>query len=338
MEKQDCHAAAAASGAPKLGGVPASWFHLCASRRLDRGPIAQKLGGKSYVGYRTKSGRVAVLDGRCPHMGASLGCGGIHGERLVCPLHGWEFGTDGLCAKIPSSDAIPGFARLTRFPVEERGGHVFFFNRREARFPLPFFDGVQPEELRPASPFELEVDTPWYLVGANGFDIQHFRMAHDRTLLDEPQVIPLPPFGRRVIARLAVTGESVQDRLTRLFAGPTVTMEVTSWCGTIVTVEAQFARTTSYGLVNILPIDEHRTLSRIIVWVRRSGNPVGRLLFDPLNAAVRRASIRRFLQADLPRIDGLRYRPERLIASDGVLSDYLGWLKNIAETTTADPS
>lgn len=321
----------------KLNIFPSAWYHLCSARQLNDGPMTQVLGGRSFVGFRTQSGRLAVLSGRCSHMGANLGCGEVHGESLVCPLHGWEYGADGVCARIPSMDAISPFARQGSYPVEERGGEVFFFNRKEARFPLPFFDGLKPEELLAARPFDLVADTPWYFVGANGFDIQHFRMAHDRTLMGEPQVIPLPPYGRRVIATFAVTGDSLQDRLTRLVAGPTVTMDVTSWCGTLIVVKALFRRTTSFGIFNVLPVDHQRTLGRVIVWVKRSQNPVGQSVFDPLNAAIRRLFIRTFLRSDLPRIAGLRYHPEKLVAADTILADYFAWLESATEPAPPEP-
>jgi aminopyrrolnitrin oxygenase len=315
----------------KLASLPASWFYLCASDELNKGPVTLDLCGRSYVGYRAQSGRVVVLSGRCSHMGAHLGRGKVRGERLTCPLHGWEYGPDGACEKIPAADAIPGFARQCSYPAEERAGHVFFFNRKQARFALPFFEGITPNELLPAKPFELVADVPWYFVGANGFDIQHFRMAHDRTLLEPPRVSEVSPFARRVVAKFAVTGNSFQDRMTRSIAGPIVTMDVTSWCGTMIMVKAHFQRTTSYGIFNVLPMDDQRTLGRVIVWVKRSRSGLGQALFDPVNAAIRRRFIQTFLRSDLPRIAGLRYQPEKLIAADGILSDYFVWLENISE-------
>lgn len=269
-------------------------------------------------------------------MGANLGCGNVIGETLVCPLHGWEFGPDGRCEKIPGSDTIPAFARQSSYPVAERGGQIFFFNRKQSRYPMPFFDGVEDGDIVPAKPFELMADVPWYFVGANGFDIQHFRMAHDRTLLQEPVVVPLPPYGRRIVARFAVSGNNLQDRLTRMIAGPTVTMDVTSWCGTVITVKAEFRRTISYGMFNVLPIDEERTLGRVVVWVKRSRTIVGRAVFDVVNTTIRRLFIRAFLAADLPRLAGLRYHPEKLVAADRVLADYFAWLENTAESGSPD--
>ena len=314
--------------------IPASWFHLCGSNELSISPVYVELCGRAFVGYRTQSGRAVVLAGRCAHLGAHLGHGTVNGERLVCPLHGWEYGPDGACEKIPAEESIPRFARQCSYPVEERGGHVFFFNRQQARFALPFFEGMSPDQLVPARPFELVADTPWYFIGANGFDIQHFRMAHDRTLLGAPHVSSPSPFARRVVAEFEVSGNSFQDRLTRCFAGPRVTMDVTVWGGSLILVRAQFARTTSFGILNVLPIDSQRTRARVIVWVQRSQATPGRLGFDPLNATIRRLMIRAFLRSDLPRIAGLRYQPGNLTAADAVLADYFAWLEKIAESSS----
>lgn len=314
--------------------VPASWFHLCRSSDLSISPVYVELCGRAFVGYRTQSGRVVVLAGRCAHFGANLGHGTVNGERLICPLHGWEYGPDGACEKIPAQESIPRFARQCSYPVEERGGHVFFFNCQQARFALPFFEGLSPDQLLPARPFELVADTSWYFIGANGFDIQHFRMAHDRTLLCAPEVSSPSPFARRVVARFEVSGNSFQDRLTRCLAGPQVTMDVTVWGGTLILVRAQFARTASFGILNVLPIDSQRTRARVIVWVQRSRTALGRLSFDPLNAIIRRSMIRAFLRSDLPRIAGLRYQPGNLTSADAVLADYFAWLEKIADSSS----
>jgi len=311
--------------------VPVSWFYLCPSGELNRGPLSVELCGHTFVGYRTRSGRAVVLSGRCSHLGAQLSNGTVNGERLVCPLHGWEYGPEGVCEKVPAAEPIPGFARQFSYPVEERGGHVFFFNREHARFALPFFEGVSPDQLLSTKPIELIADTPWYFAGANGFDIQHFRMAHDRTLIGQPEVSSPSPFARRVVATFEVSGDSYQDRLTRCIAGARVEMNVTVWCGSLILVRAEFARTTSFGIFNVLPIDANRTRGRVIVWVQRSKSALGRALFDPLNAAIRRMFIQTFLRSDLPRVAGLRYQPGNLIAADGVLAEYFAWLENVSE-------
>jgi hypothetical protein len=200
---------------------------------------------------------------------------------------------------------------------------------------MPFFDGRAPEDLLSARPFDLNVRTPWYMVAANGFDLQHFRAAHDRSLMDKPVVDEPSSFARRISAQFGVTGHGVRDRLTRCFSGSEVTMTVTSWSGTLVLVTAKFRRTTSYGLVCITPINSAESHLRTIVWVPRSRSTLGRALFDPIDAAVRRSFIRAFVQSDQVRSEGIRYTPGTLIDADKCLSDYFQWLLALTHRETA---
>ena len=316
--------------APEFASAPASWYYLATVGELARKPVRIVFpDGQIYVGFRTESGRLAVVSGRCSHMGVDLSQGHVTGERIVCPLHGWQYGVHGRCEHIPATGEIPDFARQASFPVEERGGHVFFFNRTQARFPMPFFEGVQADQLVAARRFEYTVDAPWYLVSANGFDVQHFRSAHDRTLEGEPVVDSPHPFAWRLSANFRVSGKSVYDRLTKFFSGDVVKLTVTNWCGNIVLVTAQFKRTTSYGLVSFLPLKDGRTWGRNIVWVRRSDGFLGRRLIDPLNAEIRRFFIRKFVSSDSDRLDGFRYNPNRAIAADKELVHYFDWLHKL---------
>src|SRR5690349_18600616 len=137
----------------RYAAYPASWYLLCGSAELRRKPLAKTILGRQLVVFRTQSGQVAVLDGRCAHMGADLGGGCVVGESIRCPFHGWEYGRDGQCTNIPGTcEAIPRFARQTAYPAVERHGYVFFFNGPEPLFPLPFFLDSKPEELTAGIP------------------------------------------------------------------------------------------------------------------------------------------------------------------------------------------
>src|SRR5262245_51319840 len=57
--------------------------------------------GRDLVVFCTEGGDLAVVDAHCPHLGAHLGDGAVHGERLVCPFHGLGFDTEGRCASLP---------------------------------------------------------------------------------------------------------------------------------------------------------------------------------------------------------------------------------------------
>lgn len=321
------------SKSERHGGLPlapSSWYCIGSLREVARAPLRFDLpGGHAYVAFRAPGSPVAVLSGRCCHMGADLSLGCVQNGRLACPLHGWEFAGDGRCERIPASAEIPDFARLVSFPAATCGGQVFFFNSAEARFPLPFFRGINETDLLAAHAFEFTVDAPWFLVSANGFDIQHFRCAHDRTLLDEPVVDCPSAFSWRLQARFRVTGHSLRDRLTRYISGPDVEMMIENWSGNLVLVTAKFRRTTSYGMVSFIPLDAQRTRVRNIVWVPRSQRWLARQLVDPLDAMIRRSFIREFVRSDVHRSAGIRYHPQRMIAADKMLVDYLGWLQDV---------
>jgi nitrite reductase/ring-hydroxylating ferredoxin subunit len=321
---------------------PVGWFHLCHSREMRTGPVRGEVGDRTFVGFRDATGRAVTLDGRCSHLSAGLWTGDVTAGRLRCPLHGWEYGGDGKCFHIPAATRIPSFAGQSAYPTVEVGPVVAFCNVPVAPFPFPFFDGVDPDDLLPAEPFDFAINVPWYLVGANGFDLQHFRMAHDRALVGEPVVDAPAPFARRIVADFDVAGRSVRDRLTRRFSGPRVRMAVTSWAGTVILVTASFRRTTSYGMVFVRPLAAEgaaggRSLVRIVVWVPRRGSRLGRAVVDPVDAAVRRRFIRAFLRPDVTASDGVRYTPATLIDADRELADYMRWLSRTCRGEAAPP-
>jgi nitrite reductase/ring-hydroxylating ferredoxin subunit len=306
--------------------IPGGWYYLCSSRDLKRGPIGIELGPSKFVAYQSKSGNVGVLAARCAHMGANLANGRVVGDRLCCPLHGWEYSADGSCQRIPASKMIPPFARQNSYPSVELHGNVYFCNRTKALYPMPFFDQMDVKDLLPAAPFVFRVSIPWYLIGANAFDVQHFRTAHDRTLVGEPTVDSPAPLARRICAVYRVSGDGWRDRLTRVFSGPEVTLTATVWGGLLVLVSARFRKTTSYGLVSIRPIAEGQSIVNIVVWVPRRKSRLSRVI-DPMDATIRRSFIRAFLRPDVSAAAGIRYNPATLIDADQELAAYLDWLR-----------
>lgn len=326
-----------APSADHFPAYPISWYLFAPARALRHGPLSRDMLGRRLVAFRTASGRVAVLDAHCAHLGADLGGGCVVGETLRCPFHHWEYDVDGHCTRIPISSSIPGTARQRAYPTVERHGFVFIFNGARPLFDLPFFAGVEPRELTPARPFGTVLNCPWYMVGANAFDLQHFRASHDRRLAGEPRVDCPAPFARRSSAPFAVDGNSLQDRLTRFFAGDVVEMSSTDWCGTLIFTTAQFRRTCSYGMTALEPLANGSVQVRVIVFVRRSRGLLARALLDPLNGGIRRLFIMKFLSSDAPRLNGARYTPYGLIDADRDLAEYLHWLSVVSHGLAVVP-
>jgi phenylpropionate dioxygenase-like ring-hydroxylating dioxygenase large terminal subunit len=277
------------------------------------------------------------LDGRCSHLGTDLGAGQIVGDGIRCPFHDWTYGPNGHCTHIPAQKDIPAFARQTCYPAEERSGMVFIFNGGRPHFPLPFFPGCEPNELVPSRPFGTTLDCPWFMAGANAFDLQHFRAAHDRRLEGDPVTDRPSPYAFRACGRFKVAGNSLQDRLTRRFAGDAVTLGIVDWCGSLSFATAQFARTSTYGLVAREPLADGRVRVDVIVFAHRSPQRWKQLVWDPMNVNVRRQFIKQFLTADAIRLNGVRYNPGALIDADHDMAAYLSWVATVSRGDAVAP-
>lgn len=56
-------------------------------------------GARPVAVARLGSGRLVVLDDRCPHDGGRISDGWVDGERVVCARHGWELDGEGNCVR-----------------------------------------------------------------------------------------------------------------------------------------------------------------------------------------------------------------------------------------------
>jgi nitrite reductase/ring-hydroxylating ferredoxin subunit len=341
------------SGMPMLNSVPAldpltappadafplyptSWYLFGDVRDLRRGLLSRPFLGGRLVAFRTAGGRFAVLDARCAHLRADLGNGRVVGETVQCPYHNWRYASDGRCVHIPAAADIPAFARQRSYPTEERHGLLFFFNGPRPLYPLPFFPDEEPANFVRARPFGAALDCPWYLVGANACDVQHFLGAHDRRLAGPHSLEHAHPFARRASAPFAVVGTSLRDRLTRWFSGDEVRLTVTDWGGTMLLVTAKFRRTTSYGMLTSSPLGRGRVLVRGVVFVRRGRGRLAGLL-GGVNLAIRRYFIKEFLRFDAElAMKGIRYNPDGLLPCDGELVRYWRWLADVSARASAE--
>jgi phenylpropionate dioxygenase-like ring-hydroxylating dioxygenase large terminal subunit len=315
------------------------WYVLGKSKAITNRPTRLELLGREVVSFRLESGRPVVMDLRCSHMGADLSLGKLTGDQIVCPFHGWHYGASGKCEFIPSQPYIPGRARQRTYCTAERAGYVFVFPSSTCDYQPPYFEGTDPGELVAAAPFEFVVDCPWWLVGTNGFDLQHFNGLHDRRLSALLRVEAPHPMARRILVTFEVCGEHVRDRLIRRFAGHRVTMDVTVWSGTLAFVMAKFhnskdfdensTRTTSYGMTEIRTIgckEAPKSLVRVTIF-RRRRRGLGWL--DKLDARIKRNFIHAFLKPDVLLLSGARYNPDHLIDADREMIEYLRWLAAI---------
>ena len=102
------------------GFVRNAWYAACWAAELDPGPLARRVLGEDLALFRTESGVPNAFEDCCPHRLAPLSLGSIEGETIVCGYHGMQFGTDGVCRRIPNQGNVPSRARVRVYPAIER--------------------------------------------------------------------------------------------------------------------------------------------------------------------------------------------------------------------------
>jgi 3-ketosteroid 9alpha-monooxygenase subunit A len=166
-----------------FGPYPNSWIQIGWSHEVKRGQVKPvRCLGRELVMFRGEDGKARVLDAYCPHLGAHLGVGGsVVGDELRCPFHGWQFGGDGACTKIPYATKIPGRARIGAWTVREVNGQIFVWHDAEGRepwFEVPEVPEFGSSEWTRPRYYETTIRTRWRELVENGVDRGHFFALH----------------------------------------------------------------------------------------------------------------------------------------------------------------
>jgi phenylpropionate dioxygenase-like ring-hydroxylating dioxygenase large terminal subunit len=81
------------------------WIPALMSSELecDGAPMRLMLLGEKLIAFRDSSGRVGVMDHRCPHRCASLFLGRNGENGIRCVYHGWKYDAAGNCVDMPNA-------------------------------------------------------------------------------------------------------------------------------------------------------------------------------------------------------------------------------------------
>ena len=117
---------------------PRGWYFVAFGESLRAGEVRPvRLFGADWALFRTRSGRVGLIDPVCVHLGADMArTGKVCGERLRCALHHWEFEVDGRCTAAPRVDRIPLAARQHALRVEEHLENIWVWYGEDAAEPF----------------------------------------------------------------------------------------------------------------------------------------------------------------------------------------------------------
>ena len=124
------------------------WIPAAMSSELesDGAPIRLKLLGEKLIAFRDSSGRVGIMDHRCPHRCASLFFGRNEENGLRCVYHGWKFDADGKCVDMPNLPPHQDFKEKVTakaYHVHERNGLIWtYMGARAKPPPLPAYEAA----------------------------------------------------------------------------------------------------------------------------------------------------------------------------------------------------
>jgi phenylpropionate dioxygenase-like ring-hydroxylating dioxygenase large terminal subunit len=141
--------------------MTAAWTPVALARDLPLlGVLPVCVDGMDVALWRSASGRVAAWADRCPHRGMRLSHGFVRGEALSCIYHGWSYGSEGQCLRIPAHPdlAPPEAIRVPVFQAMEHGGLVWVAPKATDALP-PAVDGTALRSLT------VDAAVDWAAVG-----------------------------------------------------------------------------------------------------------------------------------------------------------------------------
>lgn len=170
-----------------------AWWVAATGDEVTTQPCQRWILGLPVVLYRTDDGTAVALDDRCPHRWAPLSLGKVVGSDIVCPYHGFQFGRDGRCTRVPTQAAVPSVARVRSYPVLERGPFLWIWTGqpgREAEAEVPPALDWTIDPTRVTASGRMEVACNYMALKENVLDLSHFAYVHEATLAVTDWVAP----------------------------------------------------------------------------------------------------------------------------------------------------
>ena len=171
------------------------WNPLVPSVDVGARPLAVRYFGQDLVLWRSASGAISALEDRCQHRTAKLSAGWVDGDALVCAYHGWNYGIDGKCVKIPQQPELPAQvcgarAKTRRFAAQDRYGYVWACLSDQPLADIPEFEEDGAQGFRRIPQFHEVWKTSGLRLMENSFDNAHFSFVHRTSFGQGHQPIP----------------------------------------------------------------------------------------------------------------------------------------------------
>lgn len=256
------------------------WYPVMPSSRLAKRPEPFTLLGEKVVLWRTPEGAFACLKDRCRHRTAQLSAGYLDGGNIVCGYHGWTYGPDGACLRIPQSaedERMRDRVRVTAYRTDEKYGYVWVA-LDEPLIGIPDIPEAAQPGFRRIDQFYETWNIGALRLMENSFDSAHVAFVHRKTFgnVEEPRIVrqrelmPKPwGFDTVNVQPVKVRGD-LAHKAVHTEGGETVRRTESTWYMPFV---RRAAIHYPEGLVHVLvtcatPMQDGRTM--ILQWVYRN--------------------------------------------------------------------
>jgi len=270
------------------------WYIACRSRQLNAKPLARTILGEHLVLFRDAQGRPGALTDRCLHRNLALSLGRVDAEGLRCSYHGWSYGIDGSCRRIPAAPdpSACGHLKVHAFSVLEKQGFVWVYlgNGPPPGEPLDF---PRFEEQRWHHwVMEREFEGNAFHCVENFLDVPHTNYVHQGLFRSrESRVIELEiSSGADWIQAEFLREERMESLIGRLLVPPDAAIRHTDrfMLPYVTRVEYSMGERRHYLVMSqCTPVTEERT--RVFTYLAYRFEPLGglvRAIFEPLSRRI----------------------------------------------------
>lgn len=165
--------------------------------KIDGDPVRLMILGEKLIAFRDSTGRVGILDHRCPHRCASLFMGRNEENGIRCVYHGWKFDVDGNCVDMPSVPIHMEFkdkVHAKAYKASERNGLIWVYMGEDQANPPPLPE-IEANMIPGSKIWCLQRQCNWLQALEGDIDTSHVGFLHVGALQpdDLPADSPLRP-------------------------------------------------------------------------------------------------------------------------------------------------
>ena len=190
-----------------MGGLMREYWlpgAMSSELKSDGAPMRLALLGEKLIAFRDSSGRVGVMDHRCPHRCASLFLGRNEENGIRCVYHGWKYDVEGNCLDTPNLAGASDFKdriKAKAYRVAERNGLVWvYMGARAEAPPLPQIEATLLPEAEVHISF-VQRECNWLQALEGDIDTSHFGFLHAGAV--DPDDVPDDSLFRHTVTNRA---------------------------------------------------------------------------------------------------------------------------------------